>query len=127
MARHWEVIWTFNTANFQIEYAVSDDDDFDMSWDEDGSVTDGLNRGLYVAFVARMRVIYKDTDTVLGQDYLGQCIYESATGFIDRPGTAGYFRDMVHEACREARSCYARLATMPKLRKCLGQWVKATP
>jgi hypothetical protein len=102
---HWENIWSFSTAQFRVDYDVAEDTDLDLSCDEDGSVRAGLESGKYVAFRARIAVIDNDGD-IIGADYLGGCIYESAEAFIDHRANGrhgSYFYDMVRSAIREAR------------------------
>lgn len=116
--RYEETIWTFNTANLRVAYVVAPEDDCDLSWDDDGSVREGLNTGKFICFVACLRVIHRPTGAVLGEDYLGQCIYESADAFIDHRGCkangyGSYFSDMVHEAVTEARKNLRKLHAIP--------------
>jgi hypothetical protein len=105
----FETIKSLETANYRIDYAVAPDDDLDLSWDEDGSTARGLESGQYVAFVARVQVVHKPTDTVMGADYLGGCVYESPETFIRG---SMYFRDMVSEACQAARENAKRLGAI---------------
>jgi len=51
-------------------------------------------------FTARARVIDRITGTVLGEDYLGMCDYESLQDF-NRP--EGYMNDMIRAAISRAR------------------------
>lgn len=34
---HYELIWSFDTANYRVEYCAAPDEDLDLSWDDDGS------------------------------------------------------------------------------------------
>lgn len=111
-----ETIWTFKTDRFAVCFEVMPEDDLDLSWDDDGSVREGLESGHYVAFVARMAV-YLDGREVAA-DYLGGCIYQNPEQFRDHigckaKGYGSYFSDMVREAIRQARR---RLADIPTLR-----------
>jgi hypothetical protein len=119
---HWENIWSFNTAQFRVDFDVAEDCDLDLSWDDDGSTREGLESGKYVAFQARVAVLDNDGD-IIGTDYLGNCIYESAQEFctshrdpnpLNRNCTimraahgncviCHYFPDMVRIAIKEAR------------------------
>jgi hypothetical protein len=103
-----ETIWTFRTNRFRIALEVAPEYDLDLSFDDDGRVRDKLDRGLLVAFQARV-VVYLDGREV-GADYLGACIYESAEQFREE---SGYFADMVRAAIREARQT---LNHAPRLR-----------
>lgn len=109
--RHWENIWSFKTAQFRVDFDVTDEDDLDLSWDDDGSTREGLESGEYVAFVARVQVTY--AGRVVGSDYLGNCIYESPQQF--RKQMDGYFPDMVRVAVAEARKDLC--ASRPYLRR----------
>jgi hypothetical protein len=111
-----DTIWQFKTARFCIAFEALPEDDLDLSWDDDGSIREGLESGLYVAFVAKVAV-YLDGQEI-SADYLGGCIYESAHDFRDHIGREAkghwsYFSNMVREAIREARR---NLANRPTLR-----------
>jgi hypothetical protein len=94
----FEEIWRFETARCAVIFDAAPEHDLDLSWDDDGTVAEGLASGLYCAFVARVRVLIDGEEA--GVDYLGQCIYESPSDFIN---ASGYFRDMVREAVLQAR------------------------
>jgi hypothetical protein len=104
-----ETIWTFETAQFRIAFEIIPEDNLDLSWDDDGSIRDGLDRGLYVAFTARIAVYHKYYGKLaLGCDYLSECIYESPQAFMNHRGggyrkSGSYFPDMVREAVAMAR------------------------
>ena len=104
---HWDTVWTFKTANFEVALEFGPDVDLDLSWDDDGSVADGLARGTLFAFVARVAV--RHDGCTVGEDYLGGCIYATERDFM----TGGYFRDMVRCAVADARR---NLAKLPQLR-----------
>lgn len=107
-----ETIWQFRTANFRIAYEVFPEYDLDLSWDEDGETRDRLERGLLVAFVAKVAIYWQGRE--IAADYLGNCIYENAEDFRDHFGGKGsYFSDMVRSAVREARR---NLNAVPKVR-----------
>jgi hypothetical protein len=107
MRQCWENIWSFRTKNFRVDYDVTDEDDLDLSWDEDGCVRQGLQSGKYVAFQARVAVYWKGHE--IGADYLGGCIYENVEQFMDhrgikrQPNCGSYFTDMIRTAIKEAR------------------------
>ena len=83
ISRYEETIWTFSTRNFCIEFAVSDDFDLNLSWGDDGTVKEGLANGKFIAFNAHVKVVHLPTGATVGEDYLGGCIYESASDFMD--------------------------------------------
>jgi hypothetical protein len=111
----------FVTKNFTITVDAVEDYDLDLSFDEDGSVREGLESGKYVAFAARARVFFQGNE--IASDYLGGCIYESLDAFADhiacgkqnreykakgKTGQCGsYFADMVANVCAEARKTIA--------------------
>jgi hypothetical protein len=112
----YEIVWVFKTARFRVALEVFPDDDLDLSWDDDGSIREGLENGHYVAFVAKVAV-YLDGHEI-GSDYLGGCVYESVEQFRDHVGCkakgyGSYFSDMVREAIKDAR---LTLADRPTLR-----------
>jgi hypothetical protein len=112
---HYENVWSFATRNFRVTFDACPDDDLDLSWDDDGSIAEGLESGKYVAFIARVQVICTLTDAVMGEDTLGNCIYGSPAEFINHRGGKGgaYFPDMVRTACKAARR---EANLMPRLR-----------
>lgn len=107
----------FQTKNFSVIVDALPEEDLDLSFDDDGSVAEGLESGKFIAFVARARVFFHGEE--IGTDYLGGCIYESLEAFMDhrecgranrkweaegQSGRCGsYFSDMIHEAIAEAR------------------------
>jgi len=107
----------FKTRNFTVRVTAQEEDDLDLSFDDDGSVREGLENGKFIAFCAKAAVYYKGTE--LATDYLGGCIYRSLDEFMDHrecgkqnkvyaakgdTGRCGsYFTDMVKTVCREAR------------------------
>lgn len=103
-------IWTFKTKNFVVRVEALEEYDLDLSWDEDGSTAAGLDAGELVAFCARASVSFRGT--MIGADYLGDCVYQTFEEFHDKSRNS-YFRDMVREAIKAAR---AYLATLPHLR-----------
>ena len=122
------VMREFETKNFIVRASAEEEFDLDLSWDDDGSVRKGLKSGQFIAFCAHVEVIHKDTGAVLGEDYLGNCIYKSFDDFMDhrvcgrqnrklkqqkKAGRCGsYFTDMIHEAISEARKQAHKLNTL---------------
>lgn len=125
MREHEETVWVFQTKNFRVEYAVAPDYDLDLSWDEDGSTREGLERGDLYAFVAHVKIVHLPTGAILGEDYLGSCIYKNAQEFMDHrqcgaenrrlratgsdSRCGSYFTDMISEACAAARTEVAKM------------------
>ena len=103
----WDTVWTFNTKSFQVSLEFGPEYDLDLSFDDDGSIREQLERGTLFAFVARVAV--KWNGATVGEDYLGGCIYATESDFM----RYGYFRDMVRCAIADARR---NLANVPKLR-----------
>ena len=113
----------FHTPNFTVRVTAEKDNDIDLSFDDDGSVREGLENGKFIAFCAKAAVYYKGTE--LATDYLGGCIYRSLDEFMDHrecgkqnkvyaakgeTGRCGsYFADMVKQVCDEARKELKRL------------------
>ena len=111
-----ETLWTFKTRNFQVQWRVSPCYELDLSWDDDGSVREGLESGLLTAFDSEMVVLYRGAE--VGADHLGQSIYEDVRDFRDHigmnvKGHGSYFSDMVRGAIAEARKT---LKDAPRLR-----------
>jgi hypothetical protein len=112
------VMRKFNTRNFSVVVEAYPEHELDLSWDEDHSVANGLRTGRLIAFLAHAEVILNGR--VVGEYWLGNCIYRSFEDFMDHKecgkqnrqwaeeGKAGrcgsYFRDMIHEAIAHARS-----------------------
>lgn len=111
--RNSETLWTFETANFRIEWNISPDDDVDTSFDETGETLEKLNSGEWFAFVSEMRCVHKQTGIELATDYLGGSIYANPKDFRDHIGAQGrwgsYFKDMVHSVCKDARKTLSQL------------------
>lgn len=112
-----ETVWEFKTDKFKVSLEIEPEYDLDLSWDDDGSVREGLETGQYIAFVAKVAVYWQGLE--LGSSYLGQCIYEDAASFRDHIGSkpkgyGSYFSDMVREAIAEARRT---ISVFPHIRK----------
>ncbi len=117
MAYTLGTIRTFKTKNFTIIIDAIEEDSPDFSWDATGEVLEKVERGDYLCFTARVRVLLHGRE--IGVDYLGNCIYESFDKFMDhwecgkqnrtwaKQGKKGrcrsYFKDMIHAAITEAR------------------------
>lgn len=112
----------FETENFRIIVDALPEDDLDLSYDETGEVARKLESGLLVAFVARARVILKETDEELAADYLGGCVYEDLDAFQDHRECAAYTRKLVRQngrfqIYRKARPYENCLSNSDKLKK----------
>jgi hypothetical protein len=94
----------FKTKNFKIVITAEEEDFLDLSFDEDGSIAEGLDDGTYVAFCVKAACYYKGNE--LATDYLGGCIYRS---FEEFQHGSGYFQDMVRRVCDEGRQAFAEL------------------
>ncbi len=112
MACYWETLWTFKTRNFAVKWQILPCDDLDLSWCETGETAENIASGLWTAFDSRVTVSYRGR--VVGEDHLGQSIYENPADFRDHIGInirsreagrnfGSYFSDMVREAIRQAR------------------------
>ena len=113
----------FKTRNFTVRVTAQEDDALDLSFDDDGSVREAIDRGELIAFCAKAAVYYRGNE--LATDYLGGCIYRSLDEFMDHrecgkqnkvyaakgeTGRCGsYFADMVKQVCDEARKELKRL------------------
>lgn len=114
---HWETMWKFHTKRFSVSWQIAPDFDLDLSWDDDGSIRQGLDSGFYTAFMSRVVVLLDGNE--IGVDYLGGSIYENPAEFRDhigikkQPHCGSYFSQMVRQAIAEARN---RLCNAPKIR-----------
>lgn len=102
-----QTIWTFNTKSFTYKFNILPDYDVDLSFDDSGEVRDKINKGLLECFIANIQILFKDTNKLLAEDYLGGCIYENPLDFIDHRGNKGkygsYFKDMIISVNEQAR------------------------
>lgn len=111
-----ENIYKFKTRNFTIRVDAMEEIDPDFSFDA-GETHDKIERGELVCFAVRASVSFRGSD--IGNDYLGNCIYENIRDFRDHFGIkkhancGSYFTAMIRESVREARKT---LSEMPKLR-----------
>jgi hypothetical protein len=117
-----DIMREFRTENFLVRAIAEDEPDVDLSWDDTGETRKGLESGKYVVFCAHVQVIHIPTGEILGDDYLGNCIYTSFADFMDhracgrqnrklkkqkKGGQCGsYFSQMIGEAIAEARKNY---------------------
>ncbi len=127
-------IWEFKTARFTVRVTAETEYDIDLSWDDDGTVTEQIASGELEIFCAKAAV-YLDGNEV-AVSYLGNCIYESANQFgemhrdknpLNRNcslmqqergeniSICHYFPNMVRTACLEARKSISAYDP-PKLR-----------
>jgi hypothetical protein len=106
-----ELAHTEERDGFTIKlYLCEDDtaiaDSFDDSVHDVADLEDKVRRGVYLWFCAK--VTASKAGVELGCDYLGACMYESASDFM---AEGGYYEDMVSRAIDEARAKLAELAT----------------
>lgn len=117
-------IYRFKTANFLLIVDAVEETDPDLSWDETGETREKLERGEYSLFAARVRVLARSSGAELAADYLGNCIHETPTAFMDHRGIkekgrkdganyGSYFSDMVRRACQRARAELCTLRSVP--------------
>lgn len=114
---HWQTMWTFRTAQFLVEWAITDEPDPDLSFDETGETLEKCQSGEWQCFLSRMRVVHTPTGQTIGEDFLGNSIYADPAEFRDHIGNRGrygsYFRDMVSAAIDEARGTVQRMQSIP--------------
>lgn len=110
MRNNFGTIWRAETYNFYISL------NFDQSFDKyDGDDPDGefqamIDRGEMVMFDSEITVEY-DGETI-GRATLGNSVYRDGETF-KFVTDSGYFRDMLAEACNEAR---IHLSRYPRVR-----------
>ena len=106
---YWETVHSETRDNFEIDLAFSPEDihpDDLFDWEVCGDREETLRKidaGLLLWFTARVRVSVDRPDgcsVVIGEDYLGGCLYESVSDFI----ASGYYNDMVSMAVENARN-----------------------
>lgn len=118
----------FKTPNFIVRVTAEEELDLDLSFDDDGSVREGLESGEFIAFCVKAAVYYRGQE--VGVDYLGGCIYRSIEEFEDHREVGkqnkvyaakgesarcgSYFTDLVHQAISAARK--ELRATRPYIR-----------
>lgn len=112
----------FKTKHFTVVADALEERDLDLAFDEDGSIREGLESGEFTAFTAHVYVMLNGR--IIGEDYLGNCIYKDFDDFMDhkecgkqdreraaqgKEGRCGsYFSDMIHTAIAEARKTLAK-------------------
>ena len=113
---HWQTMWSFETAQFRVEWAIAPESDPDFSFDETGETAANVASGLWECFTSRMSVTHIPSGAELSADYLGNSIYENPREFRDHIGARGkygsYFRDMVHSAVSEARKTLQKMGAV---------------
>ena len=117
------VMREFHTPNYIVRVTAEEEFDIDLSFDDTGRVRKQIENGDLIVFCAHVEVIHRPSGAVLGEDYLGGCIYKSFEDFMDhrkcgkqnrkwtkqgKEGCCGsYFSDMIGEAIAEARKNYS--------------------
>ena len=106
---YWETVHSETREGFNIELAFTPEDthpDDLFDWEACGNREETLEKidaGLLLWVMARVRVSVDRPDgkasVVIGEDYLGGCLYESVRDFI----ASGYYDDMVSIAVENAR------------------------
>lgn len=113
---YWETVHNETREGFEIELAfcpedTHPDDSFDWSVCGDREETlQKIDSGLLLWVSARVRVSVTRPDgcsVVIGEDYLGGCLYESVSDFLG----CGYYDDMVSMAIENARDFIDSLKT----------------
>ncbi len=113
-----ENIYKFKTRNFTIRVDAVEETNPDFSFDDSDETLNGIENGELTCFAVRASVSFRGS--VVGTDYLGNCIYQNFRDFRDHLGIkkhancGSYFADMIRESIREARKT---LSEMPKLRQ----------
>lgn len=107
---HWENIWSFQTARFCVTCDVTPEDLDPAGQFDSAEDVNAIRSGAVDWFVARLRVTLDGAE--IATEYLGGCAYRRAADFTGE-ARDGYFRDMVREACQQARRTLGRA---PKLR-----------
>lgn len=102
------VIRWIKTKHFAVRVHAVEDYDLDIGWDEDGSVQKGLRDGSLVHFGVIAEVRHRKTGAVLGEDSLWGCIEKTYKDFR----TSMYLRDLVSNACRDARNALSDLQSL---------------
>ena len=112
----------FHTENFRVVVEALPEDDLDLSFDDSGDIARKLDNGDLIAFVAHAYVEHKDTGTILGEDYLGGCIYKDFDDFADhracgRTNRRNLKRHGTFQVYRKARKYENILSNSDKLKK----------
>ena len=116
------VIRQFQTENFRVVVEALPEDDLDLSWDDTGKTAERLDAGDLIAFVAHAYVEYMPTGAILGEDYLGNCIYKNFEDFADhracgRANRRNHKRFGAFQVYRKNRPYESCLSQSDKLKK----------
>jgi hypothetical protein len=107
-------IWTAETAHFVVSLILEQSFEKYDGEDENGEIQAELDSGELVMFDSKVVVEFYANDKNLieiGADYLGRSVYKD--GETVKFMGDGYFKDMLANACAEARR---HVAAMPKVR-----------
>lgn len=112
----------FETEQFKVVIEALIEDDLDLSWDDSGEIVNKLESGDLIAFCAHSYVLHKPTGAILGEDYLGDCIYKSLRDFADHRECARQNRHRIrrygrYQIYRKNRPYEHCLRESDKLRK----------
>lgn len=111
-----QVMWKFRTKNFTVQWKIAPDD-LSTAYMEP-SLAEECRRKVrsrqWKCFQSEVTVIHNGTRFVLGETFIGNSIYANPKDFRDhfgmsKGGYGSYFRDMVLEAIRQARSNFPEL------------------
>lgn len=95
---HKETVQGFDIV-FSVTYENSHPRDcFDFEEEEMRELCEKIDNGVYSWFIARVQA-YKN-GVLLGDDYLGGCLYDSPMQFVK---DSDYYSDMVENVIQEAR------------------------
>lgn len=116
---HLANIWLFRTEHFTITVDAYVEPDLDINFGDEEmeyETYQKLNSGFLVAFCVGAKIYANGVK--IGEDYLGNCIYQNYKSFRDHIGRnmnghqyGSYFSDMVRECISQAREF-----KFPKLR-----------
>jgi hypothetical protein len=104
--KHWTLgtIWKAETEHFRIELRLEHDDTFSADWMDANlaeEIKADLKSGKSVVFQSSLSVCLKASGVEVGHDTLCGSVY--AKGETYKFIHDGYFKDMLHEACAQAR------------------------
>jgi hypothetical protein len=110
-------IYKFNTRNFLIEIAAIEENFPDLSFDDTGEIAEKIESGELEIFTARARAYCNGL--LVGEEYLGNCIYKDPADFRDNVGMrsrghGSYFSGMIKEVCSQARDTIKKMPTLRK-------------